>query len=313
MWYSAPDSNVIRRIGYATSSDRVTWTKYAGNPVLDVGASGEWDDEGVINPMVVLEGNTYYLWYSGWDSTSTRIGYATSSDGIIWTKFSGNPVLDIGSTGSWDQAAVLGASVIFDGVTYHMCFEGGSIMPAGSSVPSDGRIGYATSPDRVTWTKYGGNPVLERGPLGSWDDRVVFGQVVKQGSIYHLWYSGFGGTPTRWKIGYAIDSTTSTGLVERDAQTPQDYSLGQNYPNPFNPSTTIDFSLPLKSRIRLAIFDVLGRSVAELANEEAEPGIYRQKWIPDVSSGIYFYRLEAVSLGDPLKQFTDVKKMLFLR
>jgi predicted GH43/DUF377 family glycosyl hydrolase len=309
MWY-----DVNRQIRYATSPDRVTWTNYAGNPVLNNGAPGQWDRAGVFNPAVVLEGSTYHMWYAGWDSVNTRIGYATSTDGIAWTKFAGNPVLDVGSIGSWDSAAVLSPSVVLDGSTFHMWYEGGAVMsPAVSGLPIDGRIGYATSSNGIAWTKYVGNPVIDTGAQSSWDGRTIFGKVIKEGSKYHMWYSGFGGNPTRWRIGYAVDSTTATGLNGQNITMPSEYSLGQNYPNPFNPSTTIGFGLPFRSRVRLAIFTVLGQRVAELADEDANAGFHERKWTSAVASGIYFYRLEAVSLDDRMRQFVEVRKMLLLR
>lgn len=311
MWYDGWDSSNNRRIGYATSPDRVTWTKYGGNPVLGTGAPGEWDDEGVVNPMVILQGSTYHMWYGGWDSTNTRTGYATSSDGINWTKFAGNPVLDLGPSGTWDDAAVQGPSVIFDGSTYHMWYAGGSII-SGNPFSDDGRIGYATSSDGVSWTKSPNNPVLDLGPLGSWDDIAIFGEVIQEGPNHHMWYSGFGSDSFRWRIGYAIDSTI-TAVGEPNHEGPKTFSLDQNYPNPFNPVTTIGFRLPFRSRVRLAIFNVLGQHVAELAHEDAEPGFYQKEWIAGVPSGFYFYRLEALSLDDPTKRFVDSKKMLMLK
>jgi photosystem II stability/assembly factor-like uncharacterized protein len=92
-----------------------------------------------------------------------------------------------------------------------------------------------------------------------------------------------------------------------------DYNLGQNYPNPFNPSTKIRFSIPARSRVRLTIFNLLGQQVAELANEEMGAGNFERVWNANVASGLYFYRLEAVSVSNPSKRFVDVKKMVLVR
>jgi len=96
---------------------------------------------------------------------------------------------------------------------------------------------------------------------------------------------------------------------------PLRYSLSQNYPNPFNPTTTIGFSLPSQSFVSLKIFDVMGREVAVLLAEELPAGMYKQEWnAADLSSGVYFYRLEATttSLGQS-GSFTKTKKLLLLR
>ncbi|MGE5810962.1 MAG: alpha-amylase family glycosyl hydrolase, partial [Ignavibacteria bacterium] len=92
----------------------------------------------------------------------------------------------------------------------------------------------------------------------------------------------------------------------------KEYSLGQNYPNPFNPSTEITFQIVKPSNVNLKIFDILGREVKTLINEEKGNGRYSIRWNGDnnfnepVSSGIYFYKLDAGS-------FTNTKKMMLLR
>lgn len=77
------------------------WEKFVGNPVLDLGVSGQWDDTSVVAATVLLDNGVYKMWYAGNDGTNSRIGYATSSDGINWTKYASNPVLDLGVSGEW--------------------------------------------------------------------------------------------------------------------------------------------------------------------------------------------------------------------
>ncbi len=96
--------------------------------------------------------------------------------------------------------------------------------------------------------------------------------------------------------------------------TPNQFVLEQNYPNPFNPSTAIKFELPTKSRVKLEIFNTLGQRVASLVNEVKEAGYYHQEWNAQlVSSGLYFYRIEAVDVSNPANAFTQVKKMLMIK
>lgn len=94
---------------------------------------------------------------------------------------------------------------------------------------------------------------------------------------------------------------------------PQDYELRQNYPNPFNPSTKIGYSLPCRSSVRLEVFNVLGQSVERLVDHEQEPGIRTVEWIAGVPSGLYVYRLEAVSTTDPRRRISEARKMVVLR
>jgi hypothetical protein len=94
---------------------------------------------------------------------------------------------------------------------------------------------------------------------------------------------------------------------------PRLFSLSQNYPNPFNPSTTIRFSVPTKTRVHLTVFNLLGQQVAELANKEMGAGSFERIWNANVSSGLYFYRLEAIFVNDPSQRFAEVKKMILLK
>jgi hypothetical protein len=108
-----------------------------------------------------------------------------------------------------------------------------------------------------------------------------------------------------------------TAVPEPSAGLPVSYSLSQNYPNPFNPSTVIRFQVPVASHVRLAVFDILGREVNVLVNEQKSPGTYEVKFFANggsasgggtsgLASGVYFYRMQA---GD----FVDTKKLLLLK
>ena len=105
-------------------------------------------------------------------------------------------------------------------------------------------------------------------------------------------------------------------LEENIVYVPVNFSLDQNYPNPFNPETQIRYSLPLNAEVRLIIYDILGRQVRTLVNENKAAGSYLKTWDGldqsgnRVSSGLYFYRLEAKSGS---KSFTEQKKMLLVK
>jgi photosystem II stability/assembly factor-like uncharacterized protein len=88
---------------------------------------------------------------------------------------------------------------------------------------------------------------------------------------------------------------------------PEQFSLEQNYPNPFNPTTTIIYSIPSTAVVTLNVYDVLGNEVATLVNEEKTAGSFEVNFnAADLSSGIYFYKLQAGN-------FIDTKKMILLR
>ncbi len=100
--------------------------------------------------------------------------------------------------------------------------------------------------------------------------------------------------------------------VNANVELPAVYSLEQNYPNPFNPSTQINFSLAVDSRVSLKVFDVLGRQVAELVNNNLTAGQHNINFnASNLSSGVYFYRLEAKGVNG--KNFTSIKKMILTK
>ena len=189
MWYDGVDNpervGEIRRIGYATSPDGISWTKYEDNPVVDVSYGWGWESDRAGKPYVLFDGTEYKMWYSGRRTTTRHycIGYATSPDGISWTKYEGNPVLEFGQIGSWDDYAVHPDSIIFDGTEYKMWYSG-------NDHDSTSGIGYATSPDGISWTKYPGNPILGFGLQGA--------SVLYDGFGYSMWHTESSG------IGYAV-------------------------------------------------------------------------------------------------------------
>jgi hypothetical protein len=100
-----------------------------------------------------------------------------------------------------------------------------------------------------------------------------------------------------------------TGFNDNNKQTniPNSYSLAQNYPNPFNPTTTINYQLKLSGQVTLKVYDILGREVATLVNEEKPAGTYSVIFdAGKLSSGIYFFRLKAGN-------FVETKKMILLK
>ncbi|MBU2508377.1 MAG: T9SS type A sorting domain-containing protein [Bacteroidetes bacterium] len=110
---------------------------------------------------------------------------------------------------------------------------------------------------------------------------------------------------------YNYPAANITGVSE-ELEMPNEFKLLQNYPNPFNPSTIIEFTLPKFQQVSLVIYDILGRSVKTLVNEERHAGQHRVTWNSTnnlglaVSSGVYFYEMKT---SDMVK----VRKMMLLR
>ena len=120
-------------------------------------------------------------------------------------------------------------------------------------------------------------------------------------------------------ISYDLRGSSNVSLASgvneqeiRDLILPREFSLSQNYPNPFNPITTINYSIPTQSRVKLQIYNLLGQVVTTLVDADKNPGYYEAIWNgtnqsgKSVSSGLYFYSLRA-------GQFSDTKKMVILK
>lgn len=113
-----------------------------------------------------------------------------------------------------------------------------------------------------------------------------------------------------WSFSTIGDPTSIT--IQSD-NLPDNYELAQNYPNPFNSSTLIRFGIPQNSKVVLNVYNILGQKIVTLVDEVLPAGYHEVHWDANISSGVYFYRLEALSENDPSMIFLDVKKMTLLR
>jgi|GEM_PF-5979053 len=124
-----------------------------------------------------------------------------------------------------------------------------------------------------------------------------------------FWYAPSGHHPD---YGILIDSFEGSlvGIEEEmNSSIPETFSLSQNYPNPFNPTTTIKFQLSKSTFVTLKVFDVLGREIETLVNEEKTVGEHTVQFNgSNLSSGMYLYRLD-VGHG----QFSQTKKMILVK
>ncbi len=205
MWYSgfrSYSSVDSAYIAYATSTDGITWTKYANNPVLRPGPAA-WEYNAIGDVCVIHTGDLYQMWYDASPLTSTnigRIGRATSTDGIHWTKDSfNNPVLDMGGSDQWDNSALLFPRIFVNSRHYvHVLYlrqikwrlaqdRFGSLHQRGHSL-----------------AEMGTGPILAESSPGSWDQNFVQeGAVLTISDTLHMWYSGMSYSTNRACIGHA--------------------------------------------------------------------------------------------------------------
>ena len=175
----------------------------------------DWDYFCAADCSVLKDGDTYKMWYTGSGQTGTdneirvRIGYAYSYDGISWTKYENNPVLEP-TLGDWDYVGIETVSVLLDpdapeAERYKMWYAGVNDKDTGLYA-----FGYAYSSDGIDWLKYAGNPILEKGSDNSWESGSPEGPaVIKDNGVFKMWYGGVDivengqDTDYRSNIGYA--------------------------------------------------------------------------------------------------------------
>ncbi|MFQ3608076.1 MAG: T9SS type A sorting domain-containing protein [Chloroherpetonaceae bacterium] len=106
-----------------------------------------------------------------------------------------------------------------------------------------------------------------------------------------------------------------SNIIEVNAGLPKTFALEQNYPNPFNPTTVIAYQLPVASEVKLEVYDVLGRKVMTLVNGRQDAGAYNFTLnAGNLSSGVYFYRLQASATnGASSSNFVQTKKMMLIK
>ena len=137
MWYHSPTGSGSFKIGYASSEDGIDWVK-SDDPVLLFGESGTWDDSEVISPNVVKKDSVFHMLYQGSNGQVSRLGYAVSDDGIVWSKSESNPVLGPGMTGSWEEQGIASPTLLFDGSIFHLWYSG-------VDYDNNWQIGYAST------------------------------------------------------------------------------------------------------------------------------------------------------------------------
>jgi subtilisin-like proprotein convertase family protein len=135
----------------------------------------------------------------------------------------------------------------------------------------------------------------------------LFGLSSPQGN-WVLSVQNTAGQPEGKLLGWGLRINNSvTGVQPVSGSIPEEFSLRQNYPNPFNPATTIEFSIPRESNAKLRVFDLLGKEVKSLVNEDLNAGVYKIELdASSLASGTYFYKLETDG-------FVDVKKMILVK
>lgn len=330
--------DVSYKLFYKLSTDAgLTWgpdTKLTNSP----GAS--------LNPAVKIEGsNVYVVWDDARNGANTEIYYKHSTDnGNTWeadtrlTNFAQpSSNVSLSATGSqlhiaWEDYRDGNPEIYYKnstdgGTTWGSDFRitnnssnswNPSIFAEGSHIHvawEDNRDGNyeiyynVSSNSGISW----GTDLRLTNETSSSN----FPNITVSGSKIHVvWHDYRDGN---FEIYYKQNPTGNTiGIENISSEIPEGYSLSQNYPNPFNPVTNIKFAIPKSGFVKLTIFDMIGREVETLVNEELTAGTYSANWSAEgraskYSSGVYLYKIQVSQAGSSADEFSEVKKMVLVK
>jgi photosystem II stability/assembly factor-like uncharacterized protein len=289
----------------AVSTDKIYAGLYNGF-ISSTNDGASWQNVNIPNPNFGIsylgtEGNTViagrqqnYLvstnnglnWTTGVYPASGQFNSYSIGPNNIWAIASGKGT---GLYRSTNQGANF-SQVSVPGLAFAVIENNGSVF-----VSSDSGV-YRSTNNGITWIKRNqGMPII---PTNIYYSTIVW-------KFYLLNNTMFAGTiySAVWKAPLSY----LTGVKTISTQIPGKFSLQQNYPNPFNPSTKISFSLPVNSFVKLSVYNLLGREVANLVNEKLSAGSYAYDFNGEVlSSGVYYYKMET-------ENFSETKKMVLLK
>ena len=294
--------------------------------------SGEWTNYTQQNSELPLdEINQIVIDNVGQKFIGTDGAGLASFDDSLWTHIFCNNFLGLDAVFGLAVDTENNIWVTVGGSENHVGYVGNGICGSFSStdigfdfVPAH-PFGLGSDSDNIKWigsqsglVRYDGNNwsriSSDNSPIpGNWINNVFID------NKNNVWFA-FGDTMPN-SNGLAVFNENGiigiTDVQSTQSALPLGYSLAQNYPNPFNPSTSIQYAVSSRQFVSLKVYDVLGNEVATLVNEEKPAGSYTVEFsalggsgsggdASSLSSGIYFYRLEAGN-------FSETKKMIILR
>lgn len=155
---------------------------------------------------------------------------------------------------------------------------------------------YKTTNAGVSWTAFNGGSMLA--------NYVVRALTFRTTTSDSTLFAGVAGTAGQGGHEYSFPLV---GINDPNTGIPKEFNLSQNYPNPFNPTTVISYALPKASFVTLKIYDISGREISTLVNEERSAGYFDVTFNAGaLSSGVYFYKLTA-------GEFTQAKKLSLVK
>ncbi len=254
-------------------------------------------------PVGIVSDNTGNVYITGYCT-----GLNTASFDYVTLKYNSN------GDQQWTKIFNSGLVGVDDKATSIDIDQTGNIYVTGTTISGGSDVDYGT----VKYSPSGDElwSVLYESSL-SGNDNAVMVKADINGNVYVTGHS----TGSITGLDYlTVKYSQPIGITPISTEVPEGFSLGQNYPNPFNPVTNIRIQMANSSFVKLAVFDLSGKEVAVLVNEELGAGTYNADFdASQLASGTYFYRLVVGELRNKSGNtnngvdFTDVKKMVLVK
>ncbi len=250
-------------------------------------------------------------------------GFLNGTLGLILLTHDGGGTWEIMNTGGW---TTYGGYMVSPDIFYVTAGDGQIFRYTASSVPVELTSfsgSYTNNKITLNWitsteTNNRGFDIERKTQSSEWEK---IGFVAGNGTTTKInSYNFIDNSIASDKYSYRLKQKNFDGtfnysnVVDINANSISEFSLNQNYPNPFNPTTKITFTIPQTSNIKLTVFNALGEKVSTLINEVKNSGTYEINFNgSDLASGVYVYRIEAVSAGKQAGNFISSKKMILIK
>lgn len=280
----------------------------------------------IMNVVTTAKGELHVFYHKRYYTTTpnTHVKYngttwSTVTEGLLWSNLNHISV-------AGNDLFLLQENIVMSDKLDLRQYNDVPTAPSGLAIGTQNQVTISWSwnpePDITTyevWRKYYRNKFDQQDwtltstqSTNSWTDADF--QLNSAGTTYTVYYKTRAKDNTNQFSSFSSETSTSAvmifnkkGQLIGDLTVPEKYSLQQNYPNPFNPSTTISFALPEAGETTLAVYDELGREIANLFDGYLSAGTFEAKFdAAKLSSGMYLYKLTS-------GKYSEVKRMLLVK
>jgi len=334
-------TNLLYALSGLANNTRYSWKVRAINSA----GNGEWSDvwvftttSGIVIPSVPIlvspvngatnvPTNPTFVWNVSSGATSYRLQVLNTVTNVVVLDQSGITGISYQISGlanstqySWRMTATNSAGTSDWSAVWNFTTLSEKPQIPTLYYPINNAIGISLTPDfSWSYTNFTSSYEIEIATSSSFGSSTVFQRTVittntnvQSGILnysttyyWHVRAIGLGGTSDWSEVKNFL--TTLITDVEMENEIPIEFALHQNYPNPFNPSTVIKFQVSSYQFVNLKIYDILGKEVATLVNEEKPAGRYKATFnASNLSSGVYIYKLQAGN-------FSEIRKMILMK